>query len=161
VAFWIAHHKGFATALAVCTALVAFGGGSVARSAQSARALDFEFFRTQVQPVFLKKRPNVARCYVCHALGNGEGAAVSAMRLERLSPGATMWNEEQSRKNFEVASERVVPGEPTRSQLLMHPLRAEAGGDPDHQGGFQFQSQDDPDWQILARWVKGEAAPAK
>jgi hypothetical protein len=23
-------------------------------------------------------------------------------------------------------------------------------------GGFQFQSPDDPDWRILARWVNGE-----
>jgi hypothetical protein len=136
-------------------------GGSAPVAAAPAPKLDFEFFRTQVQPVFLKKRPSVARCYACHGLENGEGSAVGAMRLQRLSPGATMWDEEQSRKNFDVVSQKVVPGDTTSSRLLLHPLRFEAGGDLDHMGGFQFQSPDDPDWQTLARWVKGEKAAAK
>ena len=29
--------------------------------------LDFEFFRAQVQPIFLEKRPGYTRCVVCHA----------------------------------------------------------------------------------------------
>ena len=98
----------------------------------------------------------MARCYSCHGLGNGEGNASTAMHLETLSPGATMWDEEQSRKNFGVVSQKVAPGDPNSSRLLLHPLRYEAGGDQDHMGGFQFQSPDDPDWQILARWVNGE-----
>ena len=28
--------------------------------------LDFEFFRAQVQPIFLEKRPGYTRCVVCH-----------------------------------------------------------------------------------------------
>jgi len=41
--------------------------------------------------------------------------------------------------------------------LLMHPLAPEAGGDsPVHQGGRQFFSRDDPDWQTLAEWVRGK-----
>jgi hypothetical protein len=123
--------------------------------------LDFEFFRTQVQSVFLKKRSGLARCYSCHGLENGEGSAAGAMRLQELSPGSTMWNEEQSHKNFEAVSQKVIAGNPTASRLLIHPLRFDAGGDLDHMGGFQFQSPDDPDWQILYRWVKGEKAPAK
>ena len=133
------------------------GGAPVALvAAAPAVKLDYEFFKTQVQPVFLKKRPGVARCYACHGLGNGEGNASTAMHLEPLGPGATMWDEEQSRKNFEVVSQKVAPGDPNSSRLLLHPLRYEAGGDQDHMGGFQFQSPDDPDWQILARWVNGE-----
>jgi hypothetical protein len=136
---------------------VAEGGAPVVMVATApAVKLDYEFFKSEVQPVFLKKRTRVARCYVCHGLGNGEGNALTAMRLERLSPGATMWDEEQSRKNFAVVREKVAPGDPNSSRLLLHPLRYEAGGDQGHMGGFQFQSPDDPDWQTLERWVMGE-----
>ena len=83
-------------------------------------SLDFEFFKTRVEPVFLKRRPGHARCYVCHAPA-GEGYR-SAFQLEKLSPGSTSWTEEQSRRNFEVVSRLVTPGEPLSSRLLMHPL---------------------------------------
>ena len=43
---------------------------------------------------------------VCHAESN------NAFRLERLSPGAAAWNDEQSRKNFEMAAKLVNPGDP-------------------------------------------------
>jgi hypothetical protein len=44
------------------------------------------------------------------------------MRLELLPPGTTSWNEEQSRKNFEVVALRVQPRNISESKLLMHPL---------------------------------------
>ena len=120
-------------------------------------SLDFEFFKTRVEPVFLKRRPGHARCYVCHAPA-GEGYR-SAFQLEKLSPGSTSWTEEQSRRNFEVVSRLVTPGEPLSSRLLMHPLwHLEAGGDPYHEGGRQFLSQNDPDWLTLAEWVRGQKA---
>src|SRR5260370_271522 len=87
-----------------------------------ASSLDFQFFKTRVQPIFLAKRPGHARCYVCHSIG-------TPFRLERLSPGATTWNDEQSHRNFEAAQREVVPGNPKASRLLMHPLASEAGGD--------------------------------
>ncbi len=114
-------------------------------------SLDYEFFKTKVQPIFLAKRPGNARCIVCHESGNP--------RLQPLSPGATTWNEEQSRKNFESWQRVVVPGDPLASRLLMHPLAAEAGGDPFHAGGKHWQSQSDPEWQTLAAWVR-TGAPA-
>jgi hypothetical protein len=84
--------------------------------------------------------------------------APSFFRLEWLSPGSTSWSGEQSRRNFEVASTLVTPGDPAKSLLLMHPLAPEAGGDPRHGGGRQFTSQDDPDWQTMVQWVLGEKA---
>ena len=119
-------------------------------------SLDFEFFKTRVEPVFLKRRPGHARCYVCHAPA-GEGYR-SAFQLEKLSPGSTSWTEEQSRRNFEVVSRLVTPGEPLSSLLLMHPLVRDAGGDVSHGGGRQFASQNDPDWLTLAEWVRGQKA---
>jgi len=112
--------------------------------------LDFEFFKTQVQPIFLAKRPGRARCVSCHTTG-------TPMRLQPLSPGSTTWDEEQSRQNFEVVRQRVTPGS-LRSKLLIHPLAAEAGGDEFHGGGKHWDSQHDPEWQTLAAWVRGAKA---
>ena len=73
--------------------------GAVAAAAE--QALDYEYFKTQVEPVFLKKRGDHVRCYVCHAHNN------SAFKLLELPHGATFWSEEQSRKNFEAVSHLV------------------------------------------------------
>jgi YVTN family beta-propeller protein len=112
-------------------------------------ALDFQFFKTRVEPIFLKKRLGYARCYGCHAVSN------RVFHLETLSPGSADWTEEQSQRNFQSALQLVVPGDPTASRLLIHPLAPEAGGDAFHSGGRQFESQNDPDWLALAEWVRG------
>ena len=52
----------------------------------------------------------------------------------------------------------VVPGNPDKSSLLLHPLAAEAGGDHFHAGGKHWQSKSVPEWQTLARWVRGQTA---
>jgi hypothetical protein len=111
--------------------------------------LDYEFFKTKVEPIFLKKREGHTRCYVCHEASN------NAFRLEKLPAGAAFWTEEQSRKNFDIVSALVVPGDPANSRLLLQPLAPEAGGNTFHSGGRQFASKNDPDWEILARWVTG------
>jgi hypothetical protein len=113
----------------------------------AAPALDFEFFRARVQPIFLKKRKGLARCYVCHSQG-------TAFRLQPLSPGSPSWNETESRRNFEATLPFVVPGNPLASRLLTMPLAAEAGGVAFHPGGKHWSSQDDPEWQTLAAWLR-------
>ena len=48
-----------------------------------------------------------------------------------------------------------------KSRFPHHPLAPEAGGDAErfHSGGRQFESQDDPDFQTIAQWIReGEAA---
>jgi hypothetical protein len=117
--------------------------------------LDYGFFKASVEPIFLKKRPEHVRCYVCHSDNN------NAFHLEKLSPGSKFWDEEQSRKIFASASSLVVPGEPLKSRLLVQPLAPQEGGNPYHSGGRQFESKNDPDWKILAEWVNGKKAPAK
>ena len=112
--------------------------------------LDFEYYRAQVEPIFLEKRPGLTRCVVCHA--GDERVAF----LEGLAPGATTWTEEQSRSNFESVSALVTPGDPLASRLLVHPLEPAAGGDEFHTGGRQFSSQEDPAFETLAAWVRGE-----
>ncbi len=48
--------------------------------------LDYEFFKTRVEPIFLTKRPDHVRCYVCHSESN------NAFKLEKLSAGLTAEN---------------------------------------------------------------------
>jgi hypothetical protein len=119
-------------------------------AAQGEGELSYDIFKDEVEPIFLKKRPGHMRCYVCHEASNKR-----AFRLEKLTPGSAFWTEEQSRKNFEIVSGLIVPGDQQASLLLMHPLAPEAGGDAYHSGGRQFESKDDPDWQTLARWASG------
>jgi len=114
-----------------------------------AQRLDFDTFKSTVQPIFLKRRLGHARCYGCHVLTN------RAFHLEPLAAGATDWTEDQSRKNFQSVSQLVVPGHPESSLFLLHPLAAEAGGGAFHSGGRQFSSYDDADFVTLVEWVRG------
>jgi len=111
-------------------------------------ALDYDFYKARVQPLFLEKRPEHARCVTCHA-------GSTTLRLQRLSPGAEAWNDAQTRQNFEAAVAMVVPGSPAASKLLRHPLARAAGGDVFHGGGQHWATKDDPDWQVLSAWVNG------
>ncbi len=120
----------------------------IASPSTATDTLDFQFFRTKVQPIFLKQRPAHARCYGCHIL------TTRNFHLEALSPGSAGWTDDQSQRNFQNTLQQVVPGDPASSRLLIHPLAPEAGGDPFHSGGRQFASQNDPDWLVLAEWVR-------
>jgi hypothetical protein len=133
-------------------ALVALLAEPVVQSAAATDSLDFEYFKTRVQPIFLNKRPGHARCISCHA-------GRTPMPLQRLPSAGSSWNEDDSRKNFEVVRRMVVPGS-MKSRLLVHPLAPDAGGDLFHNGGKHWTSQSDPEWQLLAAWVRGEKAGA-
>ncbi|MBI4888843.1 MAG: hypothetical protein HY824_17220 [Acidobacteria bacterium] len=125
-----------------------------APAAQPASALDFEFFKTRVQPIFLASREGHTRCVSCHSKG-------TPMVLQRLAPGAAAWNEDQSRRNFQVVAARVVPYNLSQSKILVHPLLADGGGDFYHSGGKHWNSFLDPEWQTIANWVCGRKAAEK
>jgi hypothetical protein len=144
----------FCIVAALFTQLLATSPAAQQSASSSTAVLDFEYFKTQVQPVFLTKRPGYTRCVTCHS----EGGAVGFLRP--LSPGATSWNEEESRRNFEAVSRLVTPGQPLKSRLLLHPLEPAAGGDEFHNGGRQFTSRTDPEFQTIAAWVLGKAGGA-
>jgi len=135
------------------------GGLLLATQARSADAqsLDFQFYRMRVEPIFLKLRdvngPG-GTCFMCHTHVN------TRFRLQPVSPGTLSWSEDQSRRNFEAVTRLVMPGDPLKSRLLLHPLAPEAGGDAIHAGGKHWQSQDDPEWQTLAAWVRTGSAAA-
>jgi len=130
------------------------GQSKEAASAPSKDVFDFDFFKSKVEPIFLKERPGHARCYACHSDPN------RVFHLERLSDGAKEWTEEQSRRNFQTVTKLVAPGDPRSGLLLIHPLAPEAGGDAFHSGGRQFETQNDPDWLTFAEWVRGARAPS-
>ena len=117
-------------------------------SSTASASLDYGFFKAKVEPVFLAKRPGHTRCVVCHTINN------APLHLVPLSPGSTTWNDEQSRQNFELVKRVVVPGY-EESPLLRHPLAEQAGGDPHHGGGQQFNSKEDPEWSTLKAFVLG------
>ena len=124
-------------------------GASLASGATTSRdALDYEFFREQVEPIFVRKREGHARCVVCHATR-------TRFRLQAPPPEGATWNAEQSRRNFATARRMVVPGNPLASQLLLLPLAEDAGGNTFHPGGKHWASQTDPDWQTIANWIQG------
>ena len=112
-----------------------------------ASTLDYAYFKSKVQPLLVEKRPGHARCSTCHSRS-------TAFRLQELPRGRTAYTEEESRKNFDAASRMVLPGVPLKSRLLVMPLAHEAGGTEFHPGGKHWTSQDDPEWKILADWVK-------
>jgi hypothetical protein len=122
-----------------------------APSAAAPESLDYEFFKSRVQPVFLSKRPGHTRCVVCHTQNN------APFHLVKLSPGANAWNEQQSRQNFQLIQKVAIPGS-LDSPIVHHPLAEQAGGDPHHGGGQQFESQNDPAWQTLKAFIMGQKA---
>ena len=134
-------------------AAVPCGGAPARQDTSKSVTLDYEFFKARVEPIFLKRRPTHARCYACHASNTGP------QYLVKLSPGATSWNEEQSRKIFQNVSRLIDHSDPMNSRFLIHPLSPMAGGDV-HGGGRQFESKDDPDWQAMAAWASGQKLPS-
>jgi hypothetical protein len=124
---------------------VAWVLAATALSAQQP-SLDYEYFKTKVEPIFLTKRPGHARCISCHGSG-------TPLRLQPLAPGATNWTDEESQKNFQVVKRVASAG--AKSRLIMHPLEESAGGDFYHSGGKHWASQNDPEWKVLQAFVTG------
>jgi hypothetical protein len=124
---------------------VAWVLAATALSAQQP-SLDYEYFRTKVQPIFVTKRPGHARCISCHGAG-------TSLRLQPLAAGATSWTDEESQKNFQAVKRVASAGD--KSRLITHPLEETAGGDFYHSGGKHWSSQNDPEWQVLKAFVTG------
>jgi hypothetical protein len=120
-----------------------------AASGASAQSLDYEYYKTHVEPIFSEHREGHARCVVCHSQSN------NAFKLAEWGPDTKAFTEDQSRANFAMLSKLVNKNDPEKSILLLHPLSKDAGGHEFHSGGRQFASKDDPDWKTLEAWAKG------
>lgn len=112
-------------------------------------SLDFEFFRSCVQPIFVNPIEGALPCTSCH----GSGVRGFARPIPE---GRNDWTEEESRQNFTVLQRFIAPGDPLGSRFLMHPLHPEGGGSYMHNGGRRWTSQEDPEWRMLAEWIRGE-----
>jgi hypothetical protein len=137
----------FVTALLVPAFASSFGEARQQPAAQAA-ALNYEYFKANVQPVFLKKRPGHARCVACHI-------GATPMNLTPMAKGSATWTEEETKKNF-AAVQKVAFAGNAKSMLLIHPLDEQAGGDFYHSGGKHWTSQSDPEWQLLRNFVMGQ-----
>ncbi len=110
--------------------------------------LDFEFFRACVQPVFASPRAGHIRCSNCHTAG--------LIGFAPAPENGTAWNDEEARRAFATITRLVVPGNPEQSRFLLKPLHPDGGGSYTHNGPRRWQSRTDPEWQMLAQWVRGE-----
>jgi hypothetical protein len=135
--------------------VAAFALASATFTSNAAGALDYEFYKARVQPIFLTKRPGHSPCVMCHAGAN------NMLHLEKLPEGQTTWTEEQTRKNFDTVSKIVnAVDDPLTAKILVHPLAPEAGGDAFHSGGRQFADKNDPNYKIIAQWAQGATLAA-
>ncbi len=110
--------------------------------------LDFEFFRTCVQEMIRSPKYGQLTCSVCHAGGSIGFAPRPA--------NGTSWTEQEARRGFEVVKRLIVPGNPIQSRWMLKPLHQDGGGSYTHNGPRRWRSRDDPEWQMLAAWVRGE-----
>lgn len=141
--------------LTVVLAVAWASGAAAGQPAAPSPSLDFEEFRTRVQPIFTAKRAGLMTCLTCHG-----GKVGTRLRLQPLADGVTTWSAEDARKNFDSARSLVKTGLPLESRLLTHPLDRAAGGDSFHGGGKHWLTQTDPEWQALAAWVRGRKTTA-
>lgn len=138
---------------------------TVGGQAQAQTGLDFDFYRSNVEPIFIQSRgdflppdPGDPACVMCHTWQANTPLMLES--LETDEDGGVHWTEAQSRRNFAVVSRLVRPGDPQNSRLLQTPLSPEGGGSAFHTGGKVWDSQDDPEWQTLAEWVRTGSIPA-
>ena len=140
-------------ALAVAVLITASQVGTAAGQ-QTPAELDYSVYREQIEPILLRDRggygPGVSACVTCHIQS---GTPMRLEPLEEDGSGGVYWTEQQSRRNFDLVSGLVAPGQPEQSRLLRAPLDQDAGGSGFHVGGKFWESQDDQDWQAMAAWV--------
>ena len=110
--------------------------------------LDFAFFRACVQPVFQNPKDGHIKCSNCHNAGIIGFAPVPA--------DGKAWNDAEAKQAFQVISRLIVPGNPEQSRFLLKPLHPDGGGSYAHNGVRRWANRSDPEWQMLAAWVRGQ-----
>ena len=121
-------------------------GRPLRAGARAARG--FHFFRACVQKVFATPREGHIACSNCHAGG-----------LVGFAPppqNGKAWSDEEAKRAFQSISRLIIPGNPEQSRFLLKPLHPDGGGTYTHNGPRRWQSRSDPEWQMLAGWVRGE-----
>lgn len=111
-------------------------------------AVDFEFFRACVQPIFANPREGHIRCSNCHSSG--------LIGFAPVPQSGSTWSDEEARRAFQTIARLIIPGNPEQSRFMLKPLHPDGGGSYTHNGPRRWQSRKDPEWQMLAGWVRGE-----
>ena len=119
-----------------------------AKAAPAVQGLDYETFRTRVQPILTSARKGNARCTACHSRAGGNSF------LEPLAPGTT-GTPRTSRDGISSACGGSSCLGAEKSPLLMNPLAEEAGGSHWHGGGKHWTTQSIRSFD-LAAWVLGK-----
>ena len=101
-----------------------------------------------VQPVFANPREGQLRCSNCHS-GGLIGFAPAPGRGDE-------WSDEEAQRAYRLIARVITPGNPEQSRFMLKPLHPDGGGAYTHNGPRRWQSRDDPEWQMLAGWVRGE-----
>ena len=110
--------------------------------------LDFEFFRSCVQRVFANPKEGHIRCSNCHSAG--------LIGFAPVPQSGNTWSEQEANRAFRTISRLIIPGNPEQSRFLLKPLHPDGGGSYTHNGPRRWQSRNDPEWRMLAEWVRGE-----
>jgi hypothetical protein len=111
-------------------------------------ALDFEFFRSCVQPIFANPLEGHIRCSNCHSSG--------VIGFAPPPQSGSTWTDEEANRAFRTVSRLIIPGNPEQSRFLLKPLHPDGGGSYTHNGPRRWQSRDDAEWRMLAEWVRGQ-----
>jgi cytochrome c5 len=110
--------------------------------------LDFDFFRACVQPVFAAPREGHIKCSNCHNAG--------IIGFAPPPQDGKAWNDQEAKRAFSTITRLITPGDPEHSRFMLKPLHPDGGGSYTHNGPRRWQSRKDPEWQMLAGWVRGE-----
>ena len=110
--------------------------------------IDFAFFRACVQEVFANPRDGQLPCSRCHS-GGMNGFAPAPGRGDQ-------WSDEEAQRAFQLISRVITPGNAEQSRFLLKPLHPDGGGAYTHNGPRRWENRSDPEWQMLAGWVRGE-----
>jgi cytochrome c553 len=111
--------------------------------------LDFEFFRACVQQVFAKPKEGHIMCSRCHGAGQMGFAPVPG-------EGRAAWNDKEAKQAYQVISRLIIPGNPEQSRFLLKPLHPDGGGSYAHNGVRRWQNREDPEFRMVADWVRGK-----
>lgn len=111
-------------------------------------AIDFEFFRSCVQQVFANPREGHIRCSNCHSTG--------LIGFAPAPQSGDAWSDQEAKRAFSTITRLIIAGNPEQSRFLLKPLHPDGGGSYTHNGPRRWQSRDDPEWRMLAAWVRGE-----
>jgi hypothetical protein len=66
------------------------------------------------------------------------------------------WSDQEAQRAFSTLARLILPGNPEQSRFLLKPLHPDGGGSYTHNGPRRWQTRDDPEWRMLAQWVRGE-----